>query len=316
MESLKTRDKGEGSQKRRAFVRLVRRDRYLLLMLLPVTAYYFIFHYIPLTGAIIAFKNFVPGRGIYFGEWVGLKWIRQFLRSAFAFRLIRNTVLISGYSILFGFPVPILFAVFVSEISNIRKRRIIQTVSYLPHFISTVVLVGMLRSFFAVDNGVVNVIRSAAGLPQIPFFQDPKYFRSLYVGSGIWQSFGWSSIIYIAAIAGIDPELYEAAEIDGISRAGKVRHITLPMIQPTIILLFIMRMGSLMNVGFEKVFLMYNTAVYETADVISTYVYRKGLNNSEFSFAAAVGLFNSVVNFSLVYASNWLSRRFTGSALW
>ena len=316
MTSMPSKQMGNQPSKRPQFFKLVKRDRYLLLMLLPIAIYYIIFHYLPMTGIIIAFKNFVPGRGIYYGEWVGLKWFRQFMSSPYFFRLIRNTVLISGYSILFGFPVPILFAVCVCEVSNMRNRRILQTVSYLPHFISTVVLVGMLRSFFAVDNGIVNVVRSSMGLEQIPFFQDPKYFRSLYVGSGIWQSFGWNSIIYIAAIAGIDPELYEAAEIDGITRAGKVRYITIPMIQSTIVLLFIMRLGSLMNVGFEKVFLMYNTAVYETADVISTYVYRKGINDAEYSFATAVGLFNSVVNFMFVFASNQLSRRITGAGLW
>ena len=316
MTSITSKRSGNKQGKPARFLKLVKRDRYLLLMLVPITIYYIVFHYLPMTGIVIAFKNFVPGRGIYYGDWVGLKWFNQFVSSAYFGRLIRNTVLISAYSILFGFPVPILFAVCVTEISNLRRRRILQTVSYLPHFISTVVLVGMLRSFFSIDNGVVNVIRMAMGLPQIPFFQDPQYFRSLYVGSGIWQGFGWSSIIYIAAISAIDPELYEAAEIDGISRAGKVRHITIPMIQPTIVLLFIMRMGSLMNVGFEKVFLMYNTAVYETADVISTYVYRKGINDGEFSFASAVGLFNSVVNFMFVFGSNWLSRRMTGSGLW
>lgn len=316
MASITSRPAGKNKGKLAGHLKLVKRDRYLLLMLLPIAAYYVVFHYLPMTGIVIAFKNFIPGRGIYYGDWVGFKWLNQFVSSAYFFRLIRNTVLISAYSILLGFPVPILFAVCVTEISSLRRRRILQTVSYLPHFISTVVLVGMLRSFFAVDNGIINVLRSASGLPQIPFFQDPQYFRSLYVGSGIWQSFGWSSIIYIAAIAGIDPELYEAAEMDGITRAGKVRHITIPMIKSTIILLFIMRMGSLMSVGFEKVFLMYNTAVYETADVISTYVYRKGINDSEFSFATAVGLFNSVVNFMFVFASNQLSRRITGSGLW
>jgi len=304
------------SSRMKEYSKIVYRDRYLLLMLLPIIVYYILFHYMPMTGIVIAFKEFIPGHGIYYGEWVGLKWINQFLQSAYAFRLIRNTVLISAYSILFGFPVPILFAVCVCEISHMKTRRILQTVTYLPHFISTVVLVGMLKNFFAVDNGVVNVIIRALGGAEIQFFQEPDWFRTLYVGSGIWQGFGWNSIIYISSISGIDPELYEAADIDGISRAGKVRHITIPMILPTIVLLFIMRMGNLMSVGFEKVFLMYNSAVYETADVISTYVYRKGITDSEFSFASAVGVFNSVVNFAFVYAANKVSKMTTDSSLW
>lgn len=298
------------------WARLIRRDKYLLLMFLPIMAYYIFFHYLPMTGAIIAFKKFVPGHGIYYGKWVGLKWFDQFLSSPFAWRLIRNTLLISIYYILIGFPLPIIFAVCVSEIRTSGVKRTLQTVSYLPHFISTVILVGMLKNMFSLDHGIVNVVIRALGGEQINFFQDPRWFRPLYVGSSVWQGFGWESIIYISAISGIDPTLYEAGEMDGITRFGKAVHITVPMIAPTIIILFIMELGSVMSVGFEKVFLMYNTATYETADVISTYVYRKGLNDGQYSFSSAVGLFNSVVNFVLVFSANSLCRKASGSSLW
>ena len=269
-----------------------------------------------MSGAIIAFKNFQPGRGIYNGEWVGLKWFNQFFASPYAYRTIRNTVLLSLYSILFGFPTPILFAVCVTEIVNDKVKRIVQTVSYLPHFISTVVLVGMISNFFSLNNGIVNVIISRLGGEQINFLINPRWFRTLYVGSGVWQSFGFNSIIYIAAIAGIDPCLYEAGKIDGITKFKQVWYITLPMIAPTITILFILQLGSIMSVGFEKVYLMYNSSVYETADVVSTYVYRKGIESSNYSFASAIGLFNSVINFAFVYISNRICRMTTQTSLW
>ena len=304
------------SHKKKTLLQLIIRDRHLLMMFLPIVAYYIIFSYIPMSGAIIAFKNFRPGRGIYYGDWVGLKWFAQFFASPFASRTIRNTLLISLYSLLFGFPVPILFAVCVTEIVGNTTRRIVQTVSYLPHFISTVVLVGMIMNFFSMNNGIVNSIIKALGGKEINFLTNPAWFRKLYVGSGIWQNFGFDSIIYIAAITGIDPELYEAGKIDGITKFQQIRYITLPMIIPTIMILLIMRLGNVMSVGFEKVFLMYSPAVYETADVISTYVYRKGIESSNYSFATAVGLFNSAVNFTLVFGANLLSKRLTDTSLW
>ena len=302
--------------RKKTFWQLVKRDKYLLAMFLPIVAYYVIFSYIPMSGAIIAFKNFKPGRGIDTGEWVGLKWFNQFFASPYAYRTIRNTVLLSLYSILSGFPTPILFAVCVTEIVNDKVKRIVQTVSYLPHFISTVVLVGMISNFFSLNNGIVNVIISRLGGEQINFLINPRWFRTLYVGSGVWQSFGFNSIIYIAAIAGIDPCLYEAGKIDGITKFKQVWYITLPLIAPTITILFILQLGSIMSVGFEKVYLMYNSSVYETADVVSTYVYRKGIESSNYSFASAIGLFNSVINFAFEYISNRICRMTTQTSLW
>lgn len=292
------------------------RDKYLLMMLIPAVAYYIIFHYLPMTGVIIAFKDFKLGAGIFGGEWVGLKWFRRFFASPFSFRLIRNTIMLSGYSIIFGFPAPIIFAICVTQIRNMKIRRTIQTASYLPHFISTVVVVGILHNFLSLNHGIINNVVEMLGGERINFLLTPSYFRTIYVASGVWQRFGFSSIIYIAAIVGIDPSLYESAQIDGITKFKEAWYITLPSIAQTIIILFILNLGSIMSVGFEKVFLLYTPAVYETADVISTYIYRSGIEQSQFSFATAVGLFNSVINFSFVYGSNMLSRKLTNMSLW
>ncbi|MGI5894970.1 MAG: ABC transporter permease [Candidatus Merdivicinus sp.] len=303
------------SKRKRLFF-LLKRDRYLLAMILPILLYYIVFHYLPMSGAVIAFKNFRPGGGIYNGEWVGLKWFLQFFESPYAYRLIRNTILISLYSLIFGFPIPILFAICITEIRNSKIRRVVQTVSYLPHFISTVVIVGMITNMFTMNHGLINNVIQLMGGEPINFLQNPSWFRPLYVGSGVWQNFGFNSIIYIAAINGIDPSLYEAAKIDGIRKFQQVYYITIPMIAPTIIILFILQLGNLMSVGFEKVFLLYSPAVYDTADVISTYVYRKGIDSSNYSFASAVGLFNSMINFFMVYISNTICRRVTHTSLW
>ena len=294
----------------------IKRDRWLFLMIAPILVYYVIFCYVPMTGIVIAFKNFKPGHGIYYGKWVGLKWFQQYFSSIYAYRTIRNTFLLSLYSIIWGFPVPIIFAVVVTEIRSTALRKVVQTVSYLPHFISTVVIVGIIQIFFTQNNGIVNNLIVKLGGQKIAFLVDPKWFRTLYVGSGVWQSFGYSSIIYIAAILGIDPALYEAARIDGITKFKCCWYVTLPMIAETIVILFILRLGSLMSIGFEKVFLMQSEATYETSDVITTYVYRKGIEGSNYSFSTAVGLFNSVINFVFVFVANAISRKVTNASLW
>ena len=297
-------------------VKALKRDKFLLLMFLPIVVYYVVFSYVPMTGAIVAFKQFKPGHGIYGGDWVGLKWFIQFFKSPFAFRTVRNTVLISIYSILFGFPLPILFAICVTEIRSSKVRRVVQTVSYLPHFISTVVLVGMINNFFSMNHGLVNDLIVRMGGEPVNFLINPAWFRTLYVGSGVWQNFGFNSIIYIAAITGIDPSLYEAGKIDGITKFQEMVYITIPMISQTIVMLFIMQLGGIMSVGFEKVFLMYSPAVYEPAAVVSTYVYRKGIESNNYGFGSAVGLFNSVINFAFVFIANQVCRKLTDSSLW
>jgi len=305
-----------GQERWKVIKKTLQRDKFLMLLWLPLLAFYIVFHYAPIPGIIIAFREFKPGRGIYGSGWVGLENIMMFVNSFYCWRLIRNTVILSIYSLVFGFPVPIIFAVVVCEIRQGGLRRVVQTVSYLPHFISTVVLVGMLKQFFCLDTGIVNRIIEMFGGTQVNFFMDPKCFRPLYVGSGIWQSFGFSSIIYISAILGVDPSLYESAKIDGSSKFKDFWYITLPSILPTIIILFIMQLGKVMSVGFEKVYLMYSPSVYDTADVIATYNYRKGIVDSDYSYSSAVGLFNSLINFALVYGSNVLCRKLTNSSLW
>ena len=231
-------------------IKALKRDKYLFLLFLPIFIWYAIFLYVPMGGIVVAFKDFKPGAGVYGGEWVGLKWFKQFFNSAYAFRLIRNTFLISLYSLIYGFPVPIIFAICITEIRQPRLRKSIQTVSYLPHFISTVVVVGMIKQFLSLETGLVNNLLEKIGIEPMNFLMKTSWFRTIYVSSGIWQSFGFSSIIYIAAIIGIDPSLYESARMDGITKFKEVWYITIPMIAPTIIILFILQLGNIMSVGF------------------------------------------------------------------
>lgn len=304
------------SPRQGSFRKRIYRDRHLILMSIPAVAFYLIFSYIPMTGIVIAFKNFQPGLGLYTGEWVGMKWFNRFFSSVYFERLLRNTFLLSFYSLLFGFPVPILFALCISEVRNIRVKRAIQTISYLPYFFSTVIVVGMVRNFLSINDGIVNDIIEMLGGERINFFMRADWFRTIYVCTSIWQHFGFSSIIYIAAIIGISPELYESASLDGINKFQEVWYITLPMIKPTVLILFLLEIGNLMSVGYERVYLMYNPSTYETADVISTYVYRQGIEMTKYSFSAAIGLFNSVMNFAFVFTANCITKKMTNSSLW
>lgn len=304
------------STKCRSFIKYVKRDKYLLLLILPVVIYYVVFSYIPMYGVIIAFKDFSPGKGILGSPWAGLKWFEEYFKSIYFTRTLRNTILISVYNLIWGFPVPIIFALLLNELKDGVFKRTVQTISYLPHFISVVVVVGMMVNFLSPTDGLINLLIKRLGGQPIAFMSDPKWFRTLYVGSGIWQEFGWNSIIYLAALSSLDPQLYEAARIDGANRWQQVWHITIPGIMPTAIILLILSIGGLLSVGFEKIILMYSPATYETADVISTYVYRRGILNSQYSFGAAVGLFNSVISFILLYFANGISKRVTEVALW
>lgn len=291
------------------------RDKYVYLMLLPVMAYYIIFHYGPMYGVIIAFKDFAPAAGIIGSPWVGFMWFRDFFNSYYFWRLIRNTLLINVYDVIFGFPAPIILALLLNEIRCEKFKRTVQTVTYLPHFISVVVVVGMILNFLARD-GLVNNLIEMMGGKRTAFMIDPRWFRTIYVGSEIWQGVGWGSIIYLAALSNIDPTLYEAATVDGAGRWAQMRHITLPGIAPVVIIMLILRLGRMMSVGYERIILMYNPMTYETADVISSFVYRKGLLEMSYSYSAAIGLFNAVVNFILLITVNRVSRRFSGASLW
>ncbi len=292
------------------------RNKYLYLMMLPVLIYYLVFHYGPMYGAVIAFQNFNPVKGIAGSPWVGLDNFREFFEGFYFGRLIRNTLVINLLDLAIGFPAPIILALLLNELHWNPFRRLVQTITYMPHFISVIVIVGMMVDFMARDGLFNNILMATFNLEPVAFLQEPKLFPITYVLSGVWQHVGWSSIIYLAAITTIDSTLYEAAMVDGAGRFQRIRHITLPGIMPTIVILLILRMGTMMTIGFEKILLMYNPLTYETADVISTYIYRKGILESNYSFSAAVGLFNSVINFTLLVLANGFSRRVTRSSLW
>jgi len=291
-------------------------NKHLLFLVLPVFIYYVIFHYIPMYGVVISFKKYIPGQGLFQGEWVGLKWFISFFKSFYFPRLIKNTFLLSFYGLLWGFPIPIIFALALNEVRNNTFKRTVQTISYLPHFISVVVVVGMMFNFLSPTSGIINNFIKSMGKEPISFLNDASKFRTLYISSGIWQSFGWDSIVYLASISSIDAQLYEASRIDGCNRLQQIAYVTIPGIMPTIIILLILRMGSLLSVGYEKIILMYNPATYQVADVISTYVYRRGIIGAEYSFAAAVGLFNSAVNFIFLFIVNRISKKIADISLW
>jgi putative aldouronate transport system permease protein len=289
--------------------------RYLYIMALPVIAWYAIFHYMPMYGVQIAFRDFNPGLGIVGSPWIGLRHFKMFFSGIYFWRILRNTLLISFYSLFFGFPAPIILALLLNEIENRRFKRIVQTVSYLPHFISMVVICGIIREFTA-SEGFINTIIEVFGGERRTMLLDAKLFRTIYISSDIWQNVGWGSIIYLASLSSIDQTHYDAAVIDGAGRFRSMLHVTLPGIAPTIIILLILRMGNIMSVGYEKIILLYNSNIYSTADVISTFVYRKGLLEMSYSYSSAVGLFNNVTNLALVITANKISRKVTETSLW
>ena len=292
------------------------RSRYLLLMMLFPFAYLVLFEYIPMYGAQIAFRDFNPFRGIWKSEWVGLYHFRQFFGSVFFFRLFRNTLTISLIQLVFTFPLPIIIALMLNEVRNRYAKQTIQTTIYLPHFVSVVVVVGLIFAVLSPYGGPVNrIIRLFGGEP-IFFFNEPEYFPFILALADVWQNTGWGTIVYLAAITAIDPTLYEAAVVDGASRYKQVLNITLPSIMPTVVTLFILRMGGLFTVGYQRILLLYNPTIYETADVIGTFVYRRGILGQEYSFSSAVGLFNSVLNLIMLVSFNKIMRRVSETSLW
>jgi putative aldouronate transport system permease protein len=299
----------------KALRRDIKSNKAIYLMAIPVVLYYVIFRYGPMYGSLIAFKDFTPSAGILGSEWVGFRHFNSFFHNPFFWRLLRNTVLLSFYNILFGFPAPIVLALLINEISNNRFKKTVQTVTYMPHFISIMVICGMIIDFTS-KNGVVNDFIAMLGFERSSLLLRPELFRLIYVSTDIWQQVGWGSIVYLAALAGIDVQLYEAAIIDGANRWKQTIHVTLPGIMPTIIILFILRIGRMMNISFEKIILLYNPLTYETADVITSYVYRKGILEASFSYSTAIGLFNMMINFILLLATNKLSKRLSETSLW
>jgi putative aldouronate transport system permease protein len=289
--------------------------KYAYLMALPVLAFYVIFHYLPMYGAIIAFKDFTPRRGIMGSEWVGFEHFISFFNSFHFVRVVRNTFTISITQLIFGFPAPILLALLINEVSFNPGKRLVQTITYMPFFVSIVVISGLIIDFSQTD-GLFNWVRGLFGMSPVPLMTVPSFFVPMFVTSGIWQNIGWNSIIFLAALSSINPELYEAAIVDGAGRLRQAIHITLPGMTPTIIILLILRVGQIMNVGFERILLLYNPATMEVADVISTYVYRRGLLEFNWSFSSAVGLFNSVINFALLVLVNKIAGKVNETSLW
>ena len=299
------------------YVRALKKNSQIYILVLPVVIFFLIFMYGPMYGAVIAFLDYKPAKGISGSNWVGLKYFIRYFEDPYFFRTIRNTVLISLYQILFSMPCAIMLALLINEIKNTKFKKLVQTITYLPHFISLVVVCGMLKEFLGSD-GVITQFLGYFGMEPKNLLMVPEYYRIIHVVSGIWQTVGWNSIVYLAALTSIDTQQYEAAELDGAGRFQKMRYITIPGILPTITIMFIMNLGKVMSVGYEKIILLSNPATYEKAQVVSSYVYQVGLAGSypQFSYATAIGLFQSVVNLVLVLLGNKICRKLNGSGLW
>lgn len=311
--NLEDRPSGNDFQR---FKRRCYQNRFLLMLLIPSLVLIVIFKYIPMYGIVMAFQKYRPSKGIMGSTWVGLNQFETFLEDPYALRALKNTFILGLESLIISFPLPILLALSLNEIRVARFKKMAQTISYMPYFISVVVIVGILMDFCSINGGKINEFIVSLGGKPVDFFSDPKWFRTLYIGSGVWQSVGYNSIIYLAAIAGISPTLYEAAEIDGASRLKQALKITIPSLMPTITVLFIMAVGGVLGSDYQKIMLMYNANTYETADTLSTYVYRYGVEGGNFSYSTAVGLFNSVISFILLWSANWFSKKTNGESLW
>jgi putative aldouronate transport system permease protein len=287
-------------------------DRYAVLLALPGFIYLLIFSYAPMAGVITAFQNFSFRKPFLQNDWVGFKWFERFFGSIYFPRLLRNTLIISTQSLVIGVVTAMVFALLLNEIKDSKFKRITQSISYFPNFISVVVIVGLMGRLLDKDSGILNILLNKAfGIDKIDFFNSSRWFRTLYQASGVWQGLGWSTIIYLGSITAIDPTLYEAATIDGSTHLQSIWHITIPGIKPVVVTMILMSIGSILNVGATKILLMYNSITYETADVISTYVYREGLGKANYGYGAAIGLFNSVVNVILLLIANTFSKKLT-----
>lgn len=291
------------------------KQKYLLLMTLPGFLIVLIFKYIPIYGILIAFKNYDVAAGIWNSPWVGFKHFIAFFNNPLSYRIIKNTVLLGLYSLLWGFPAPLILALLMNELKNRTFKRIVQTITYFPHFLSVVIIVGFVKEFTAMD-GLFNQIAGWFGQEPVPMLSQAGYFRTLFIGSGIWQGIGWGTIIYLAALSGVDEVLYEAATIDGANRWKRMIHITWPAILPATTILLILSLGSIVGSDFQKILLMYNPSIYETADVIDTFVFRQGILGAQYEFSTAVGLMLSVVAMLFVITGNYISRKVSDTSLW
>jgi putative aldouronate transport system permease protein len=293
----------------------IRKDWQLYSLAILPLVFFVVFRYLPMAGNIIAFRRYHPGGSIFGDEWVGLHYVRLFISDSTFWHVFTNTLILGGATLVFTFPLPIILALLLNEVRTRALRRFVQSVSYLPHFLSIVVVAGIIVESVSTD-GVVNEAVKAIGHSPIPFMQQPEWFRPIYVSSEVWQTVGWGTILYLAALTTIDGNLYEAARIDGASRWKQTWHMTLPGIRPTMMTLLILNIGTFLAIGFEKVLLLYNPLTYPTADVISTYVYRVGIQTGALSYAAAIGLFESIIGLVLVISANFISRRAVGTSLW
>lgn len=314
---MKHAAKAKTSRNRQYTWKLMKRNWLLYVFLLPAIIYIATFMYAPMYGLIIAFKNYSPAKGILGSPWKGFKWFQTFFETPRFWQILKNTLSLSLYSLIVGFPFPVILALIINDIRTTKIKKFCQTITYMPYFISTVVMVGMLSVFFSPNSGFVNTLLEMLGGSGDTFFMgEEKYFRHMYVWSGIWQSMGWNSVIYIAALSGVDQQLHEAAMIDGANKFQRVIHVDLPAILPTIVILLIMNCGSILNVGYEKVYLMQNSLNSNVSEVISTYVYKIGLEQQRFSYSTAIGLFNNVINFTMIVLVNKLAKKFSGTGLW
>ncbi len=299
-------------------MRAFQRDKWLYLIMLLPFVYYVLFCYYPMYGVTLAFKQYKPKLGIIGSPWAsnnGMKYVLQVVRDPYFWTVFRNTIILNIENLIITFPAPIILALMLNEVAHARYKRIVQTVTYLPHFLSTVVVVGMMNSMFN-SSGIVNQIIASMGMDKINFLNDAQYFRPMYIGSNIWQSVGWDTIIFLSALSGLDMQLYEAAKIDGAGRWKQTLHVTIPGILPTIIIMLILAMGRIMNVSYQKILLMMTGTNQSVSDVISTYVYRRGITKADFSYATAVNLFQSLVSLLFVSVTNWISRRTSETSLW
>ena len=293
-----------------------RMNKGLYLLVLPIVVYLIIFNYLPMAGIVLGFERFTPKNGVYMSEWVGLKHFTTFFSSVFFIRVLKNTLILSLYSVIFGFPAPIIFALLLNELDNEYYKKVIQVVSYMPNLISTVVISGIIIDFVASDGVITGMLVNIGFLKEAKnLLSVPEYFRTIMVLSDLWQQVGFGSILFLAALTGIDQELYEAAVIDGANRWKQTLNVTIPGIMPTVVIMLIMRIGSLMNANQEKILLLYNPLIYETSDVIGTFVYRKGLLEADYGYSTAVGLFNSAVNVVLLFIANGVSRKYSETSL-
>jgi len=311
------RKKVPGSQTKQSRQNSIKKSIPFYIMFIPVLIYFVVFRYVPLLlSLVISVEKYQPAKGIFQSKWVGLEYYKQFIDSVFFWRLIRNPLGIIFLQLTIGFAAPIILALLLNEVGRVRYKKLVQTVTYLPNFISSVVVVGMVVTFLSPSTGLINNILARFGMERVNFLTEPSYFWIIYTIMTIWQTAGYSAIIYLASLTGISSELYEAARIDGAGRWAQLMHITLPGLTPTIVLLFLMKIGRVLDVGYETIVLMYNPSIYSTADVIGTYVYRRGILNGEYSFASAVGFFQSVIGLLLVLFANRIAKKTSETSLW